>query len=430
MPATAVQILGEELSALEASIQAAMEVDDEATFDKLTADKAPLEAKLKKYQEYENRQQAAVVPVKNKNSDTVVGKIKDSWQDDPKLGYKTQREFLLDVMASDVMHRRHASPQVASMFSAPMMATAGSDEQSTQSDSYGGYLIPEGFKPDLMKLEMESDPTASRVTRLPMTTPMLKLAARTDKNHSSSVSGGLTVSRRVETQEPTASRMVMERITLETTGQFGLSYASEELLERSPISFTTLIEQGFRDEYASAALDERLFGDGAGEPEGIMNSPALISVTRAAVNEIRGIDLVNMRSRQWRYGRSIWIANHDCYPELVACALSGSNSDTWLYHHGNGTDVPDTLIGRPIFYSEYCATNGTTGDIVLCDWSQYLWATYGRDFRSAESMHVRFLNHERTFKVWTYNDGKCWWRSALTPKNGSNTLSPFVCIAT
>lgn len=431
MPATIVQDLETKLTELEANIELAAEADDEELVDSLELERTSVAAKHAKYKAIEDRKQAAVVQVKNPNSGSVVTNVKDSWQDDPKLGYKTHRDFLLDVTRSDPMYRKHASPQVASCFDAPLMAAAGSDEHSTQSDSYGGYLIPEGFRPDLLKLGMESDPTAGRVTTIPMTTPTLKLVARTDKDHSTSVSGGLTVSRRVETQQPTSSRAVIERISLDVTGQFGLSYASEEVLERSPISFVSLLEMGFRDEYASAALDEKINGDGAGEPEGILNSPALISVTRNTSSAIKGVDLVNMRTRAYRYGqRYIWMANHDCYPELVDVNLAASNSDNWLFHHGNGTDVPDTLLGLPIFFTEYCAAMGTVGDILLVDWSQYLWATYGRDMRSAESIHVRFLNHERTFKFWTYNDGRGWWRSAFTPKNGANTLSPFVALAT
>jgi len=49
--------------------------------------------------------------------------------------------------------------------------------------------------------------------------------------------------------------------------------------------------------------------------------------------------------------------------------------------------------------------------------------------QSAESVHVRFVNHERTFKFWLRNAGAPWWRSALTPNKSSVTLSPFVTLA-
>ena len=41
---------------------------------------------------------------------------------------------------------------------------------------------------------------------------------------------------------------------------------------------------------------------------------------------------------------------------------------------------------------------------------------------------MRFLNHERTFKFWLENDGQSWWRSPLTPKESSETLSPIVVL--
>jgi HK97 family phage major capsid protein len=89
---------------------------------------------------------------------------------------------------------------------------------------------------------------------------------------------------------------------------------------------------------------------------------------------------------------------------------------------------PDRILGRPVVLTEYCATVGDVGDLILANWSEYLEGTY-EALNSAESIHVRFVNHERTFKFWLRNCGKCWWRSALTPKKSAKTLSPFVTLA-
>jgi HK97 family phage major capsid protein len=92
-------------------------------------------------------------------------------------------------------------------------------------------------------------------------------------------------------------------------------------------------------------------------------------------------------------------------------------------------DRPDMLLGRPIFYTEFCQTLGTVGDLVLGNWSQYLEGTLqGPDFQ--ESIHVRFTTNERTFRVTVRNDGQPWWKTALTPKKSTITLSPFVTLAT
>ena len=89
---------------------------------------------------------------------------------------------------------------------------------------------------------------------------------------------------------------------------------------------------------------------------------------------------------------------------------------------------PDMLLGRPAFPTEYCQTVGTVGDIILGVWSEYLEGVR-TPLQSAESVHVRFEYNERTFRFTMENDGRVWWRSALTPKVSSTTLSPFVALA-
>ena len=77
---------------------------------------------------------------------------------------------------------------------------------------------------------------------------------------------------------------------------------------------------------------------------------------------------------------------------------------------------------------EYAATLGTEGDITLCDFSQYVLADKG-GVQSASSMHVAFLTDEMVFRIVYRVDGEPIWHDALTPYQGSNTLSPFITLA-
>jgi len=128
------------------------------------------------------------------------------------------------------------------------------------------------------------------------------------------------------------------------------------------------------------------------------------------------------------YGNAIWIANHDTLPQLMLLNQSVGTGGAPLWQPSAREDHPDTLLGRPLFFSEHMQTLGTAGDILCGDWSQYLEGTL-QGLQSAESIHVRFAEHERAFKFWLRNAGACWWRAALTPNVGS-TLSPFVRVAT
>ena len=82
--------------------------------------------------------------------------------------------------------------------------------------------------------------------------------ARVDKDHTTSVSGGLIVTRKPETVEATSSRMAFEQLTMTANDEFGLAFATEQILTDSPQSFVAILQAGFRDEYVAAAMKERI----------------------------------------------------------------------------------------------------------------------------------------------------------------------------
>jgi len=343
---------------------------------------------------------------------------------DPKAGFSDVRDMFETVVNSA------KSGQVDNRLKP--LAAVGSDEHSTFADPFGGFLIPEQLLPGVKEVAPESDPTAGLVTNIRMNVSTVKINARVDKNHSSSVSGGLTVARESETGTGSSSRQKYEQVTLDAHDLVGVAYVTERLIEQSPSSIVDLINAGFGQEFASKMLQEKISGTGASEPEGVLNASCTVSVAKEggqAADTINGTNLVKMRARSWNFGNSIWLANHDAYPQLASAHIAGSNSDSQIYQHSLMEGRPDMLLGRPIVYTEYCPTLGDNGDIILGCWSEYLWGTLVNGLRRRESMHVRFLERERTLQVYTCNDGRCWWSSALTPVNGSNTLSPFVTLA-
>lgn len=397
-----------------------------------SAERASLMADYNRQKERADRQKPQTPQRKtqpNNAGNTRIGNPRPAAEDDPNRGFKTTAEFFTAVIDAGSGGR---FDERLHLCVADRNAAAGSDEAGTYSDPHGGYLIPKGFSPNLLRVMAESDPLAGRTRQVPMENPIVDIPARTDKNHTTSVSGGLRVYRRAETQAPAASRMEMEQVTLHAHSIFGLSYATEEILSRSPISFIALLEAGFGDEFSAKLLDERLNGTGVGMFEGVLNAPATISVakeTGQAANTILKENIDKMRARCWRYGQSIWLYNHDCLPQLRSLVQSVGTGGVPVPYFQTTPDGMSTLDGRPAFATEFTETLGTVGDLVLGVWSEYLEGTLTGMNRD-ESTHVRFENHERTFKFWMENDGRCWWRSALTPRNSSDTLSPFVTLAT
>lgn len=359
------------------------------------------------------------------------GASHERFLDDPMRGFKGPREFITGVMRVGANCIEANDPRLKSLIPPQIDATAGSDEHGVYDPSRGGFLVPEGMAPGLLSLRPEDDPTAGRTTMVPMDTPVVKMPFRVDKNHSSSVSGGLTVSRRQETGTPTSSRTTLGSFGLTAYNLFGLSYVTEELLTDSPTSFAAILAAGFSDEFTSHMIDERLSGTGVGQHLGVWNSPGTVTQAKETGQVLKTIvwqNILNMRARAWRYGDAIWLANHDTLPQLMEMVLPIGTGGVAVWNPSTGEDRPDLLLGRPIFFTESAETLGTVGDIGIYNWKEYLEGIY-QPFQSAESIHVRFLEHERAFKFWIRNAGAPWWDAALTPKNSTTTLSPFVLLA-
>lgn len=366
--------------------------------------------------------------------------VKAAADEDPKRGFKTPREFCLAVMHSGLNPRstdKRLLP-LASKKRFPSLevfpsrqATAGSDEQGEYSDPYGGFLIPEGLAPGVRMLQGPGDPTTNLVTPVPMSTKSIKINARVDKNHATSVSGGLVVARRSETQESSSSRMQFEQVKMEAEWLDGHTFATEDLLTDSPISFAALIAQGFDAEFMAKKLDEKINGTGTAQYEGALNAACKITVAKVADQSAATIlhaNILNMISRCWNYGAAIWLAIPSSFPQVRSLHQVVGTMGYPVYVPGNTQGIPASLEGRPIFFTEFCQALGTEGDLVLANWSEFLEGTLGgRD--SAESIHVRFLARERCFRIGERNCGKWWWRSVLTPRRGE-TLAPVVTLAT
>ncbi len=357
---------------------------------------------------------------------------KERVEDDPKCGYKNHIEFFKDIIQAG-MDGKPSERLLKSQEILRKRNAVGGDEAKVSNNPDGGFLIPPIFLPGVMVTDPQAlQADTGRLTRnIPMDAADVYINARVDKNHSSSVSGGFRVYRREEAATVTASKAQFEQIKLEANSLMGISFATEEILTRSPSSFAALIQTGFDDERISKLNYERLWGTGVGEFMGIMNSPALITVAKESgqgADTIAGKNIVKMRARVWGYNNAIWMVNQDCYEQLTEVHITGTKNDVFLFNPARGIDVPDTILGRPVLFDENMATLGDKGDISLVNWREYLEGQLGgTSFQ--ESIHVRFVNNERAFRFVIYNAGSPWWRTALTPKKSAVTLSPFITLA-
>ncbi len=156
--------------------------------------------------------------------------------------------------------------------------------------------------------------------------------------------------------------------------------------------------------------------------------------TGQSANTIIHENIVAMWGRMYAPSRAnaVWLANQDTESALHKMTLGGGVSQlpSYLPPGGLSSTPYASLMGRPIVPCEFSSTLGTEGDLMFVDLSQYLTGARQTGIQSAVSMHVYFLTSEQSFRFTMRLDGRPWWLAALTPYQGTNTLSPIVSLST
>jgi HK97 family phage major capsid protein len=122
----------------------------------------------------------------------------------------------------------------------------------------------------------------------------------------------------------------------------------------------------------------------------------------------------------------VWVTSQTTIPQLTTIADAGSNN---LWVQSAAANIPPTLLGIPVLFNERSPALGSTGDLMLCDFSKYLIKDGSGPF-VAFSEHFRFQNNEGAFRITWRVDGQSWLSEPI-PLEGStsNTVSPFIILA-
>lgn len=301
--------------------------------------------------------------------------------------------------------------------------------------SDGGFAVPSGYAAEIWRRANDTGLVASRCRRLPMTANTTKLPVVDESSRvTGSRFGGVRVYRTSEGETVNASKPKIDKLELTLEKLMGIGYATEELLADAPL-MGELMASAFGEELAFTLDDEIIRGNGAGRCLGILNSPCRVTVPKES-GQVSGTlltdNVLKMWSRCWGRSRrnSVWFVNQDIEPQLYTMAqvVGTGGVPVFLPSGGVSAEPFSSLFGRPIIPIEQASSLGTEGDIILADMTQYLVYERSSGPRFDQSMHVRFLYDEMTFRITWRVNGQPVWKSALTPANGSSTLSPFVTL--
>jgi len=322
--------------------------------------------------------------------------------------YKSFGDFLRDVHAAG-LGKRNAFGR---------LKTAGHFEEGQ--DSMGGFTVPTDFYDEIMAVALEESIVRPRARVVPCNSNATKIPTIVDTTHASTVYGGFACAWKTEAEALTPDDVALGQLGLKMNNLTGFCYTSEELLADSGGLCETLLRQAFGEAVAYYADDAYINGTGVRQPMGILNAPCLIQrskETGQAADTLQIENVFGMASRLLPqcHRKAVWLAHPDTLPQWGALTADMRFIGPGFY-----------VLGKEVIWTEKCQTLGDKGDLYLADFSKYVIADGGLTVSS--SKHYRFPNNQISWKFILRTGGQPILASAITPKNSSTTLSPFVVL--
>lgn len=303
----------------------------------------------------------------------------------------------------------------------------------------GGATVPEEYRAELLMLALEDAMVRSRATIIPMNSASVRIPAIRDASHATSVFGGvqgswLNEAANLSSGGAGTTQPTFQQVMLTARKLTGFTIAANELLMDSALSLEALIMTLFAKALAYFEDDAFISGVGAGQPLGILNADAMVSVTKETGQPAATINYQNIvkafsRMLPQSLNRAVWYCGPDAFPELAQMALNvgTGGAPVWISNIQNG--APASIFGRPLIITEKAQALGTAGDLVFADMSYYLIGDR-QSLQMTASQHYAFATDQMAWRFVQRVDGRPWIQTALTPRHSTATLSPFVSLAT
>lgn len=411
------------LSSMETLVSAEMNDEQTAEFDKLQIEAEKVKANIARLEKFEAEKTSANAGQGRKTQASAPAasfSVRDNRQDDPNAGFRNLAEFGLAVHA--------ASNPANSVMDERLKVLGAPSGYHREASSGDGYLVPEQqsqqimdlvfSEPDLLSMVSSEDTIGNSVQFLSdETTPW--------------GATGIKAYWGPEAGQMTRSRMETESQQLRLHKLHAFAEVTEELLEDAP-RLNGRLTTGAARAINWKANEAILLGDGVAKPLGFNNAGCKVTVakeTSQTAATINATNIAKMYSRSLNPGRSVWLVNQDILPQLITMTI-GNQPIYTAPNEGIKGAPGGLLLGRPIMFTDNAQTLGTEGDIMLVDPMGYYLIKKAGGIRFNASVHLLFDYDVQAFK-WTFRiGGQPILSAAVSPKNGSNTRSSFITLAT
>jgi HK97 family phage major capsid protein len=276
-----------------------------------------------------------------------------------------------------------------------------------------------------------------------MTSDSKTIPALDDDDETSDAEAALAAAWTAEGVDQTPQVMRLRAVTLSAKKLMIVAAGSGELAEDGPGYFDELelaIARGI-----AKKLDRACFsGTGAGQPTGVINSPATVVVSKTVdsdpgtANTFTWKHAAGMWSRMapGSHENAWWIAHPTVLPQMLSMHLTVKNvagaenvggfQPVGAFAPGGPTGY--MLLGRPVVISGRVKPLSSQGDVVLVDPTQYAIGIR-RSIVVDRSPHVYFTSDRIAVRGKFRGDGLTLWETPRTLQEGSTTVSPYVVLA-
>jgi len=369
--------------------------------------------------------------------------LKANWVDDPQWGFRGQGDFALAVFAQAMQGMADERLERIAQYQAAL------DHNVPQS---GGLLLPPAHNTTIYQHMMGARTNLMALCdRYPLTRNLtIELIANAETSRVAGSRWGGVQSYWVEDGSGmTESQPKVRMIELRPRQLATLVKVTNTLLQNAD-ALEAFLDQAAVDDQIQTINNAIIRGDGVAKPKGFLTSGSLVTITKEtsqAAATIVDQNVHKMWARVLEEELAVWLINRDAAPQVEGLSAPGvSGTVPVMLANVNGYPTmsvqgPQTLKGRSIRRVEQCSTLGTVGDIILANMSGYALAYRARGdgagtadgepaIQKDMSMHLEFDKNRTAFRYLIAVDGQTWLQAAITPEQGSSTLSHFVVIET
>lgn len=311
----------------------------------------------------------------------------------------------------------------------------------------GGFLVPENLRSQVVAY-MAGAIVRPAAMVLPMTSLRLRVPFldNPSQQNSTGALGGLTFAWTEESAGITPSAPTFGNTTLQARKAAGyLQGVPNELVDDGSGAIgdflgrvTTLGYEWFED-------DAFFNGTGTGEPQGLINVPCQVPITRtnsAAAPVL--LDFINMfkalhpaskragmkpgvTSVCWLVSDSVMDAILELYYNPSAGSNTGIVAATDWFQAGDGYDVGPSILGLPCQVTDHQPASGTTGDVMIADLRFYAIGDRMTMTVERAAKGAGFADDASDFRLRSRLDGRYLIQGEGTTSAGTS-VSPVVVL--